>query len=296
MNQFRWKSSVFAGFFILIFPLTGTSAVYGTAEKLEGEGFNSPKEVPVRDNKAPRELLHFLNSSAAGLKPPEVDKILWQLLSIQNKYLKFYEKQLCSDTINLKINRYSLPELMNIREIQEENIKNLVRNILADGLILAFAEGMVYAEIDFSGISAHFGRYASQPVAGYLRIMARETAGHFAEDAALKISPDTLGRRIVAIETFRKENRRFPRQNELAQLARKYFTTYMLGLNNTPAFRYQTNRLDGRFLRSYYDSVVIYPGTRFAACVKDYLKVLSENGFQKTKPVLEFAVKTAANF
>lgn len=295
MNQFPWGPAIFAGFLILIFPLVGTGAAHAAVEsstRLDEDDLNSS----IRQSRAPRDLLRFLESNARQFKPSEVDKTLWRLLALQNKFLKSYESQLFSDAINPKLNRYTIPELIDLRTVKEENIKSLVKDILADGFILSTAEGMVYTEIDFPGISARFGRYASAPVAGYLRIMARETAQHFAEDAALKISPATLGRRIVAIETFLKENRWFTARNELNQLAEKYLGAYFLGLNNTPAFSYRTNRLDGKFLQSFHDSIVKYPQTRFAASVKDYLRVLSEHDFRKTPPVLDFARKTATNF
>lgn len=298
MNQFPWGPTIFAGFLILIFPLMGTGATYAAAEssmELDEEDSSSIVDPPARE-RAPRDLLRFLEANARLSKPSRVDKTLWRLLELQNRYLKSYESRLFSDEINPKINRYSITELVDLRAIQEQNIKSLVRDILADGFILSSAEGMVYAEIDFPGISARFGRYASAPVAGYLQIMARETGQHFAGDGALKISPETLGRRIIAIETFLEENRQFARRKDLVILAQKYLTAYLLGLNNTPAFSYRTNRLDGRFLQSYHYCIAKYPKTRLGALVKDYLRVLTENDFRKTPPVLDFALKTAANF
>jgi hypothetical protein len=299
MSQFLWGPTIFAGFLILIFPLVGTGAAYAAAEssmKLEEESSTSFVDLPPREYKAPRDLLRFLEANAGLSKPPGVDKTLWLLLGLQNKYLKSYESQLFSDAINPKLNRYSIAELVDLRTIQEENIKSLIRNILADGFMLSSAEGMVYAEIDFPAISARFSRYASAPVAGYLRIMARETGQHFAGDGALMISPEVLGRRIISIETFLRENRRFARRNDLVTLAQKYLTAYLLGLNNTPAFSYRTSRIDGRFLQSYHHCVAQYRGTRLAVWVKDYLRVLAENDYQKTKPVVDLANKAANEY
>lgn len=299
MNQFPWGPAIFASFLILIFPLIGTGAAHAAAEnstKLDEEGSSSLMAIPTRESRAPRAILRFLEANAGHLKPVKLDQTLWRLLALQKNYLKSYESQLFSEPINPKLNRYSLTELIGLREIKEENIRSLVKEILADGFMLSSAEGMIYAEIDFPKISARFGRYATPPLAGYLRIMARETAGHFTRDAALKISPETLGRRIIAIEIFLKENRRFVRRNELVSLAQKYLTAYFLGLNNTPAFNYRTNRLGVRFRQSYHDCVVKYPETRLAVLVKDYLRVLAENDYQKVKPVLDMANKAAAEY
>jgi hypothetical protein len=291
MNHIRLRPAIFAGFLFLVFPLIGFEAPCANAK-------NDPRP-PVTDSRrgriAPGDLLRFLDTNAGRLKPAEVDKGILRLLTLQKEYLKSYESQLFSDAVNPKLNSYNLQDLIRLRKIKEGNIKELVRNILADGFTLSSSEGMVYPEIDYPGISAHFGRYASKPVAGYLRIMARETAQHFAEDAALKISLDALGRRIVAIETYLKENPRFVRRNEVRELGQRYLTAYLIGLNNTPAFSYQTNRLNNRFYQSYQNTITKFPGSKFAGAVKEYLILLVENNFQKTRPVLNFATYTATN-
>jgi hypothetical protein len=246
---------------------------------------DSEKAIPDRGRIAPRCLLRFLAANAGRLKPREVDKSILRLIALQKEYLKIYERRLFSG---------------------------------ADGFILSSSKGMADPEIDYPCLSARFGRYASQPVAGYLRIMARETAQHFAtaqffataqhfdavqycakaqycaKDAVLKIGPDTLGRRIAAVETYLRENRRFVRSNEVRELGQQYLTAYLVGMNNTPAFSSQTNRLNNRFYQSYQYSITKYPGTKFADLVKEYLNLLAENGFQKTKPVLDFATRAAA--
>lgn len=299
MVQFPWGPLVIAGLFIVIFPLTAISTMNAAARNsvgTDGESTGTFVVLPAKGYNSPRVVLRFLEANAQWMKPAEVDKALWRLLALQNKRLKSYQSKIASDAINPKINRYSPPELTGLRTIKEENIRRLVKDMLADGFMLSSTEGMVYPEIDFPRISARFGFYASAPVAGYLRIMARESAQHFASDAALLISPDILARRIIAIETFFKENWMFPRHDDLAGLARKYVSAYLLGLDNTPAFNGRTRRLDGRFEQSYHQVVRIYPGTRLAGYITKYLSLLSQNDFQRTKPVLDFAVKTTADF
>lgn len=161
---------------------------------------------------------------------------------------------------------------------------------------LSPAGGGVGPDMNYLAISARFGRYASEPVAGYLRIMAREEAWHYAKDGRLLISPDTLGRRIAAIEKFLAENRRFPRRNQLIHLAQKYLIAYFLGLDNTSAFLDGTNRLNWVFLQSYRNLLAESPGSSFAVTIRGYLDTLEKNDFHKTKAVIDFVNKISIDF
>ncbi len=285
MRHMRLESIIFAGLLFLAFPLIGSEAFCVNAKT----ALRPSTTDPPGGRMTPRVLLRYLADNAKRLKPVQLDQEILRLIALQNKYLDSYEAQLFSADLNSKINGYNLEDLIQLRGIKEEKIKELIRNIQADGFILSLSEGMVYAEIDYPSLSARFGRYASKQVAGYLRIMARETTQHFAEDAALKISPDNLGRRIAAIETFLKENPRFVRRNEVLELGQRYLLAYLIGLNNTPAFNYQTNRLTNRFYQSYQNSIIKFPDTKFAGMIKEYLNLLGENDFRKTKQVVNFA-------
>lgn len=298
MIQFLWGPAVIAGLLLVTFPLAATSSLTAArnSDGPDEESAGTFVVLPARGYNSPGTVLRFLETNAQWMKPAEVDKALWRLLALQNKRLKSYEAKIASDAIQPRINRYGPPELTGLKTIKEDNIRKLVQNILADGFKLSSSEGMVYPEIDYPRISACFGFYASAPAAGYLRIMARECAQHFASNATLLISPDVLARRIIAIETFCEENWGFPRRYELAGLARKYIKAYLLGLDNTPAFSGRTRRLDGRFRQSFRQVVEKYPRTRLAGYIKEYVTLLSENDFQKTEPVLNFAAKTAMNF
>ena len=221
--------------------------------------------------------------------PAKVDDYLLQLITQQIESQKAYEKQLFSEAINPTINHYKLHELTKL-QIKEESIKTLVQSFLADGFKLSSSEGMFYIEIDYPQIMTKYGPYASNQMSGYLQIMARETAKHFAEDAALIISPDELRDRIVAIENFSQKNPRFQRLAEVKKLDKMYRPAYLIGLNNTPAFNYQTNRLTEPFLKSFQSTVTKYPNSDFSRLIQDYLKVLQKNGYRKTQEVLEFAL------
>ena len=288
MNKSRLFGIFIVAFLLLTFTLQGL--VQPTAAA--GQSINNTKP---RQFTTPQDLMRYLNTHAKQLKPAKVDALIVQLIKLQQQAQPNYEKQLFAPAINPIINQYRLADLTKLNKIKEPAIKNLIQAILADGFKLSSAEGMVYLELDYPQIRARFGRYATKPLAGYLGIMAQETSRHFADDAALMISPDELGRRIVTIEKYLGANPHFPRHADLEKLYRYYLPAYLLGLNNTPAFNYQTNRLEASFLQSYQRSVIKYRGTRFAGQIQDYLKVLLKNNYRQTKQVLAFVTKATTS-
>lgn len=82
---------------------------------------------------------------------------------------------------------------------------------------------------------------------------------------ALIVSPDELGERLATIEVFVDRNPRFARLADVKQLQSRYLRALLLGLNNTPAFSYGTNRLTDPFLKSYQNALQKHPGTKLAA-------------------------------
>ncbi len=291
MNYFRLKYMIFNILLIPVFPLAGVEALLIKT----GAGPGLPATDYRRKRIAPGSLLGFLTANAGWLKMAGVDKKILRLIALQKEYLKTYERQLLSGAANPKLNNYNAQDLNQWRKIREINIQELVRNIRTDGFILSSAGEIIYPEIDYLAISARFGGYCSRPVAEYLRIMARETARHFTEGTTLRISPDALGRRIAAIETWLGKNPGFIWRNEVHELGHRYLAAYLMGMDDTPAFDRQTNRLNKWFYQSYQFSIAKYPGTKFAGLLKDYFNLLTENDFQKTKPVLDFTAKVVAD-
>lgn len=245
--------------------------------------------------KSAHDLIGFLSSNGPRLSRPDMDAAVLRLLALQTAGMKTHEAQLFSDDLNPIINRYSLNDLVHLQNVKEASIRALVKRIRADELRLSSSEGMVYLELDYPRILERFGLNASPSMADYLDIMARETKRHFSEDGALIVSPGELGERLAAIEAFIDRNPRFARLADVKQLQSRYLGAFLLGLNNTPAFSYQTNRLTDLFMSSYQNFLQKHTGTKLAALLRQYLRVLDLNNQRKTQEVLDFAASAMQN-
>lgn len=238
---------------------------------------------------SPKAILLYLDTHQRRLKRSQVDSLIFRLIERQIRVKNQYERQLISDAINPIINQYPFEDLDQVANIKEPEIKYLIQQVYANGFKLSTSEGMVYIETNFPRILSKHGKFTSPTVLRYLRIMSAETARHFAEDAGLIITPDQLAARIVAMERFMAAYPGFKRMGDITPLYGYYRTAYFLGLNNTPAFSYETNQLTAEFLTSYRRTVKLYPDTALAKQIRKYISLLERNHYKKTEEVLKFS-------
>ncbi len=240
---------------------------------------------------APNAVLAYLDTHRQALRPADYDRLILQLLDLQAKLQPQYEAELFSDAVNPKINQYPPQVVLENQNIKEANIRELVQKICQDGFKLSWAEGMIYIESDYPLLNTRYGKLVSKRLAGYLQIMADETTRHFAADASLTIPVNTVSDRIVRIETFLNANPDFAKNPQLRQLMKNYLSAYLLGLNNSPAFDYQTLRLNDSFRSSYQRTIKQYPRTKLGTLVGDYLKLLEQNNYRRTQAILDYVTK-----
>jgi hypothetical protein len=215
------------------------------------EGLMAQYQVLINENSPVSELTGFIEKNKTSLSRENMDKAVIGLVQVQQARLKDYEDKMFSPEINIPLNNYKYEDLLLLRNIKEEDIKNLLQDVFSNGYKLSASEGMYYPEIDYDKILKDFGGHASDKVAGYLEIMAAESNKHFASDAALIVSPDELADRIVKAEKFINSYPDFELVQQVEQFHSYYLTAYLLGLNNTPLFDYQTEKAKDSFIESY---------------------------------------------
>ena len=65
----------------------------------------------------------------------------------------------------------------------------------------------------------------------------------------------------------------------------------MIGLNNTPAYDYQTNLYKDEVIKSFNDLIENNKGTKTAELVKEYLDIIEENDYYITEEARDFTNK-----
>lgn len=242
---------------------------------------------PAKENfTMPREVIGYLSINAVKLPPAKVEQSLWQLQKLWDMTQTRYESRLESPIIKRKLAKYSFRDLSQFRNIDDPSIQQLLTNILADGFRLIKSNDSLGLKIDYSVINPKITRYAPKPVAGYFNIIARSNRSNICPDGKLRINPDVLASHILEAESFLKNHPQFEKRNEISALYKDCLTLYLLGADQTPAF--PRNKLDDRFLKSYQATAAKYTDTQFGQLITEYLTVLKQNKYHKTKQVLDF--------
>jgi hypothetical protein len=245
-------------------------------------------QVLINENKPAGELAGFIEANKTYLSQENFDKTIVNLIEVLQKQLKDYEDKIFSQEINIIVNNYKYEDLIQLQNIKEDNIKNLLQDAFSNGYKLSVSEGMYYFEIDYDKILKDFGGYTSTETAGYLEIMSDEYNKHFAEDAALVISLDELANRIVKTEKYIDSYPDFVLIQQVKQLHNYYLKAYLLGLNNTPLFDYQTEKTKESFLKSYENTIANQKGTKLAAILEEYQTLLERSDYTRSEEIMNY--------
>jgi outer membrane murein-binding lipoprotein Lpp len=287
---------ILLGAFIVVLLMLGGCA---KADKTNDTGQANPSQeelmnqyqVLINENKPAGELTGFIEANKNNLSQENLDKVVIDLIEVQQTRLKDYEDKIFSQEINIIVNNYKYEDLIQLRNIKEDSIKNLLLEAFSNGYKLSVSEGMYYFEIDYDKILKDFGRYASDKVAGYLEIMAAESNKHFASDAALIINLDELASRTVKTEKHIDSYPDFAQIQQVKQFHNYYLKAYLLGLNNTPLFDYQTGKAKESFLKSYENTIANQKGTKLAAILEEYLTLLEGSDYMRSEEIMNYINK-----
>ncbi len=251
-------------------------------------------QVLVNENKPSGELTGFIEANKNNLSQENLDQTVVNLIEVLQKQLKGYEDKIFSQEINIIVNNYKYEDLLQLQNIKEDSIRNLLSEAFSNGYKLSMSEGMYYFEIDYDQILKDFGPYASDKVARYLEIMAAESNKHFASDAALIISLDELASRTVKTEKYIGSYPDFAQIQQVKQFHNYYLKAYLLGLNNTPLFDYQSGKAKDTFLKSYADTIANQKGTKLAAILEEYLTLLEKSDYMRSEEIMNYINRVTA--
>lgn len=179
---------------------------------------------------------------------------------------------------------YNEKKLNDLSAVQGAALKTALQALFDRGYKIVIPEGNYQAIINYDGYKS-FENYLPPDISAYIEIMAAESGNRMAEDGGIIIPIHDVYTRARLTESFLQA---FPESVKADQIANKYngyIDAYFFGLNNTPAFDYQTKQLDQEFLDSYRKVAADSTNSPLARAVSDYLKVLMDNGYKLTNAV-----------
>ncbi len=165
-----------------------------------------------------------------------------------------------------------------VSAISDAELKNLLFEIFDSGYKLINLEGSWYPILDYGSFKV-FIDYLSDDYGEYIVFKALESNKIFAKDAALQISWDELAARVLAVEDFLLKYPASSKYEEMGDSYYNYLMSYYIGMNNTPAFDYETNKFKDEVLASY-NKMVSNPendGFFTVELIRKYLDVIAQN-------------------
>jgi len=139
--------------------------------------------------------------------------------------------------------------------ITDSEVTDFTKSLDACGLSLEITEGMYYIDERYDYLYRMFKGKVSEALTGFLAIRSREIKQGFSEDAGLLISFADLYKRVVVWENFMAAYPTFFGADEAHYYYQSYLSTLLTGMDNTPAFDYETQQLLPE-LKTLYEGVI----------------------------------------
>lgn len=233
-----------------------------TEETISEEEILTEANDIFKQEKKPSLLFTLLDKNSSGLSNENANKALenlQQLLKIyETKYTDrllfekngIYQQQINDFVQGLPggiVGELAKEQILNISDIE---LKNLLFEIFDNGYKLITTEGSWYPIIDYSRFNSYLD-YLSDDYKAYFLFKTLESDKIFAKDAALIITWDELAQRVLAAEDFLIKYPQSSKYKEMGDNYYSYLMFYYIGMNNTPAFDYDTNKFKEDVLASY---------------------------------------------
>lgn len=153
------------------------------------------------------------------------------------------------------------------------------------GIKADFPEGMINLVEQPDYMMKHFGNLVSPSMKSYLTQQQKELAEGFAVDAGLTITPQAVAERLAFWDEFLKKNPRFVYHEDIRGFNKFMLGTLMSGLDNTPAFDWEDNKLNADWKAAYEWLMTKHQSTPSGQSIKEYYMLLKKHDFKRTKEV-----------
>lgn len=232
------------------------------------------------------ELFESLKNRIGEVPPAEADDFIRTLEAYYELNLPAVEKKFEDDQLQQELSTLDWPFTEEqIPNISDDKARLLVKQALAGGYKLEITEGYVFPIVDYSMLLS-FGEQVTTSMKTYLELMALESNEKTASDGGLVISLDELSRRTLAAEsyvvTFPETAERKKAEDRFIQ----YLSYYLIGLNNTPIFDYETFIVLPEVKIQYEQMATSHSGTVVGQLTEQMLLLLTETSgavFSKSK-------------
>ncbi|MCP1424671.1 hypothetical protein J3D43_003187 [Paenibacillus xylanexedens] len=231
----------------------------------------------------------YLESHIDQVTTHHATLMVLQLENARNKALTAMTDRLLVPNVQDKmIKAYKLNDSFTklMERTQDSDLRALLQQARDSGYRLVMLEGSLYPIMNYMDFQKYIS-YVKPDIKQYINIMAVETSNLAADDGALVIGYQEILNRALNQERFLNE---YPKSNRLQQvknLMNNYTLYTFYGLNNTPLFDYETNKMTANAQKGY--KAVLQRNSSehsaFLTKLEKFMDIVNEAKFEKTATV-----------
>jgi len=192
--------------------------------------------------------------------------------NVQDKMLKAYQ---ANDSFTKLMER-----------TQDSDLRALLKEARDSGYRLVMLEGALYPIMNYSAFQKYNAEF-KEDISSYINIMARETKNLPADDGALVIGYQEILLRTLSQERFLELYPKSNRAKQVQDLLNSYTLYTFYGLNNTPLFDYETNKMVANAQRGYNGVLqrLASVDSEFLTKLNAFMDLVKESKYEKTAAV-----------
>ncbi|WP_128100282.1 hypothetical protein [Paenibacillus sp. DCT19] len=173
-----------------------------------------------------------------------------------------------------------------MKRTQDSSLQSLLKEARDSGYKLVMIEGSLYPIMNYSAFQK-YNTNLKPDISSYMNIMATETKKIPAEDGGLLIGYQEILLRAINQERFLELYPTSNRVKQVQNLLDSYTMYTFYGLNNTPLFDYETNKMMPNAQKGYTAVIqrLATVDSPFLDKLASFMDVVSEAKYEKTTAV-----------
>lgn len=231
----------------------------------------------------------YIEKNAASSSPATVTVWLRRLETVQNKRLPGLEEALSQESLQNALMKTDgiYGDWKKGTRTGNAQADKLLAEIENNGYVLDSTEGYFFPKIDYlrymKQASRTTGRYAD-----YLKIRSDETISELTKDAGLMVSWEELVARAERQSRYLASYPKTPETATVQQMYDQSLYIVLYGTDNVPLFDYDTRKIDPEAKAAYRKQIRTGSQSPFTKLLRNYTRVLEQNGGKLTKSVESF--------
>lgn len=231
--------------------------------------------IHVKEQRSAQELHSFVQEKIPRLSPESADELIRMLLAYYEGELPLIEKKFDDEQVQSTLQGMNdMITINSVPDIDHSKTKELLELTFSSGFIVDTTEGYFFPIVNYEALK-EFDEYVTPTIKDYIALLALESNSKSTSDGGLVIPWNELAARTLTAESFIRDHPSAQERERVEERYIQYLNNYLIGLNNSPIFDYDTFKILPEVKAMYENTTQSYPDTVTAILTKQLLSVLA---------------------